>query len=211
MWLSLVNHLDKRWSSLIEIMAMMAILGLAITAMFSTVIWGIYFATDSENRIKAINIAREWLEGVTNLRNTNWLRFSSDQFNCWRIIGYNSSCIWNGTFASTAWNSFWTTPATAYVLENKNGAWYLTGTTSGSWLWVDKNWFYFASGTSAWDTLCTFDLTTICRSAFSRQIRIFREAASTGTVTVTSTVDWFERKAQNVTIQTTLTNWKSKF
>jgi hypothetical protein len=30
--------------------------------MFSTVIGGIYFAKDSENRIKAINLAREGIE-----------------------------------------------------------------------------------------------------------------------------------------------------
>jgi type II secretory pathway pseudopilin PulG len=62
MQLSLVKHLARRGSSLIEIMAMIAVLGLAITAMFSTVIGGIYFARDSENRIKAINIAREGIE-----------------------------------------------------------------------------------------------------------------------------------------------------
>ena len=43
-------------------MAMIAVLGLAVTAMFSTVIGGIYFARDSENRIKAINLAREGIE-----------------------------------------------------------------------------------------------------------------------------------------------------
>ena len=59
MQLSLVRHLDKNGASLIEIMAMIAVLGLAVTAMFSTVIGGIYFARDSENRIKAINLARE--------------------------------------------------------------------------------------------------------------------------------------------------------
>lgn len=208
MWLYLVNHSGKRWSSLIEIMAMMAILWLAITAMFSTVIWGIYFATDSENRIKAINIAREWLEWVTNLRNTNWLRFSSDQLNCWRIKGYESTCIGNTIFSAA--NSFGTTPsATAYILENTNGAWYLTGTTSGSWLWIDANGYYYASGGTT--PICTFDITRNCKSPFTREITVWLIGWSTWSITVTSRVDWFERRAQNVTIETTLTNWKSKF
>ena len=43
-------------------MAMMAILSIAIAAMFSTVTGGIFFAKDSENRIKAINLAREGIE-----------------------------------------------------------------------------------------------------------------------------------------------------
>lgn len=206
MWLYLGNHLDKRWSSLIEIMAMMAILWLAITAMFSTVIGGIYFATDSENRIKAINIAREWLEWVANLRNTNWLRFSSDQLNCWRVLGYVSNCIWSSAYASA--NSFGTAP-TEYILENKNGAWYLTGTTSGSWLWIDSNGYYYA--TSATTPICTFDITRNCRSPFTRVVNIQLNGWNTWSITVTSRVDWFERRAQNVTIQTTLTNWKSKF
>jgi hypothetical protein len=206
MWLYLGNHLDKRWSSLIEIMAMMAILWLAITAMFSTVIGGIYFATDSENRIKAINIAREWLEWVTNLRNTNWLRFSSDQLNCWRVLSYISSCIWSSAYAGA--NSLGTTP-TNYVLENKNGAWYVTGATTASWLWIDSNGYYYA--TSATTPICTFDITRNCRSPFTRVINIQLNGWNTWSITATSRVDWFERRAQNVTIQTTLTNWKSKF
>lgn len=210
MWRFLVNHLDKRGSSLIEIMAMMAVLWIAVAAMFSTVIWGIYFAKDSETKIKAINLAREWIEGITNLRNTNWLRFSSDQINCWRIEWYQSNCIWNSSFALN--NSVWTGwTATSYVLENKNGAWYLTGTTSGSWLWVDNNGFYYSSGITAWDIRCNFDITTNCRSPFTRIIRIFIPAWSTGSMSITSRVDWFERRAQNVIVETTLTNWKSKF
>lgn len=208
MWLYQVNHLDNRWSSLIEIMAMMAILWLAVTAMFSTVIWGIYFATDSENRIKAINVAREWLEWVTNLRNTNWLRFSSDQLNCWRIIGYDVACIWNPGYANL--NSF---SSTSYILENKNGAWYLSGAnaTTGSWLWIDANGYYYNSWTTASDILCTFDIPTNCRSPFTREIQILVNGANTWSITVTSRVDWFERRAQNITLSTTLTNWKSKF
>ncbi|MBX9809842.1 type II secretion system GspH family protein [Candidatus Gracilibacteria bacterium] len=206
----LVNHLDKRGSSLIEIMAMMAVLGIAVAAMFSTVIGGIYFAKDSETKIKAINLAREGIEGITNLRNTNWLRFSSDQINCWRIEGYQSNCIGNSSFALN--NSVGTGgTATSYVLENKNGAWYLTGTTSGSGLWVDNNGFYYSSGITAGDIRCNFDITTNCRSPFTRIIRIFIPAGSTGSMSITSRVDWFERRAQNVIVETTLTNWKSKF
>ncbi len=207
MWLSLANHLGKRWSSLLEIMAMMALLSMAITAMFSTVIWGIYFSRDSENRIKAINLAREWIEWVTNLRNTNWLRFSGDQSNCWNIKDYQPACIGSWTYASL--NSFGGSPvAAAYTLKNENGAWYLTGITSGTWLWIDNNGFYFSSGTTAWDPLCTIDRTTNCRSPFTREIRIL---SGSNTMTITSIVDWKEKRVQNITLKTTLTNWKSKF
>lgn len=205
MQLSLVRHLDNSGASLIEIMAMIAVLGLAVTAMFSTVIGGIYFARDSENRIKAINLAREGIEWVTNLRNTNWLRFSSDQPNCWKIQWYLATCIGD----TTGLNKLATG---SYVLTNNNGAWYLTGsTTTASWLWVDANWYYMAS----WATTpsCTISTTRNCRSPFTREIRLIADntAANSGTMTVTAVVDWYEKRAQNVTLTTTLTNWKSKF
>ncbi|MBC7504028.1 hypothetical protein H7169_03575 [Candidatus Gracilibacteria bacterium] len=212
MQLSLVNHLDRRGISLIEIMAMIAVLGLAIASMFSTVIGGIYFARDSENRIKAINLAREGLEGVTNLRNTNWLRFSSDQTNCWKIENYQSTCIGAPLFAAA--NSLGDSPITKkYILINSNGAWYLSGSTAttGSGLWVDNNGFYLATGALApGDPLCTISKSTNCRSPFTREIRILK-GITNNTISVTSVVDWYEKRPQNVTLTTTLTNWKSKF
>jgi hypothetical protein len=56
---------------------------------------------------------------------------------------------------------------------------------------------------------CTFDIVVNCRSPFTREIRI--SVIDQWRIQVTATVDWFERRAQNVTINTTLTNWKSKF
>ena len=205
MQLSLVRHLDKNGASLIEIMAMIAVLGLAVTAMFSTVIGGIYFARDSENRIKAINLAREGIEWVTNLRNTNWLRFSSDQTNCWKVQWYLAGCIGNTTSLDKLADY-------SYVLTNSNGAWYLTGaTTTSSGLWVDANWYYMASGATT--PKCTITLATNCRSPFTREIRISGtdNTTNSGTMTVTAVVDWYEKRTQNVTLKTTLTNWKSKF
>ena len=201
-----MRHLDKNGASLIEIMAMIAVLGLAVTAMFSTVIGGIYFAHDSENRIKAINLAREGIEWVTNLRNTNWLRFSSDQTNCWKVQWYVASCIGDSTSTTTRLSS------TAYILANTNGAWYLTGTVTGSGLWIDANGYYMASGATT--PVCTISLTTNCRSPFTREIRITNATnigAGSGSITITAVVDWYEKRAQNVTLTTTLTNWKSKF
>ncbi len=180
---------------------MMTVLWLAIASMFSTVIWGIYFAKDSENRIKAINLAREWIEWTISLRNTNWLRFSSDQANCWKILDYNSSCIGAGG---------WTLITTrSYVIENQNGAWYLSGTITWSWLWVNTDGYYVASGVTAGEALCTISKTTDCRSPFSRLIKI--TLTGPNTMSVTSVVDWFEHRAQKVVLTTTLTNWKSKF
>jgi type II secretory pathway pseudopilin PulG len=214
MQLSLVNHLGKQWISLIEIMAMIAVIWLAIAAMFSTVVGGIYFAKDSENRIKAINLAREGIEWVTNLRNTNWLRFSSDQTNCWKTKDYNGSCIWNPGALTTPGLSIATgVPVEKYILINTNGAWYISTATptTGSGLWVDSDWYYVATGTTVpGEAICTIDIATNCRSPFTRELSILKWSDD-NIITVTSSVDWNERRAQNVTLTTTLTNWKSKF
>ena len=76
-------------------MVVLVILGLGITALLQTIGGGISYTRDTENKIKAINIAREGIEGMTNIRDTNWLRFSSDKINCWKVKDYSSSCIGN--------------------------------------------------------------------------------------------------------------------
>lgn len=50
---------NKRGATLIEIMAMLTMLALVLTAMFTTLIQGMDFSRDTEARIQAINIARE--------------------------------------------------------------------------------------------------------------------------------------------------------
>ena len=53
---------NNQGATMIELMAMLAILGLGISAMFAVVTSGIYFAKDTEDNIKAINLAREGIE-----------------------------------------------------------------------------------------------------------------------------------------------------
>lgn len=196
-----VKHLDNTGSTIMEIMVMLTILGLAMAAVFSTVTSGIRFSKNSENRIKAIALAKEWIEGVINLRNTNWLRFSSDRTNCWKTQNYDSTCIGSTSFM----NNLTSGP---YTLDNKNGAWYLSGGTTGSGLWVDSNGYYNSTGSTSLPR-CNTAVTTNCISVFSRVIQI-SNATNTG-MTLQSIVNWHENKPQQVILETTLTNWKSKF
>lgn len=193
---------NRRGSSLIEIMAMIAILGLALTAVFATVVSGMRFASDSENRIKAINLAREGIEGMTNLRNTNWFRFSSDRTNCWRSKDYTSSCIGKSDPSMKLWE--WT-----YIIKNTNGAWYLeSGMGTSSWLLIDSNGFYYATWALS-GVACNASRTTDCISPFTRTITLSNVTDSW--VTVQSRVDWNQHGPQKVILETSLTNWKSKF
>lgn len=81
--------------SVIEIMVVIVILTSGMVGAFNLVLKGQDFANTTENTIQAINIARDGIESVIAIRNTNWLRLSSDYPNCWRALNYNASCIGN--------------------------------------------------------------------------------------------------------------------
>lgn len=78
-------------------MIMLAIVSLTLSAVFYSLSQSIHFARDTEARIRAINIAREGIEGMINIRNTNWLRFSSNYTNCWNTPNYDLYCVNNLT------------------------------------------------------------------------------------------------------------------
>lgn len=202
---------NTRWATMIELMAVLAIMWLWITALLSTIWAWIDFAKDTENNIKAINIAREWIEWVINIRDTNWLRFSSDKINCWNTYNYSSNCI--------GW--WWTTIASgSYILYSQNGVWNLTGATwdyVGNWIvyktnfkvGLDSEWFYTQSGVQTW-TGCNSSATTNCITIFSREIQISLPS-STGSMNVSSIVRWKDKRNHSVILNTLLTNWKSNF
>ena len=111
---------NRAGATLIEVMAMLVVLALALTTMFVTLMQGINFSRDVEARITAINLAREGIEGVINIRNTNWLRFSSDRTHCWNTYNYNADCIGNLGFDDTIATG-------SYILyADTTGLWTLT-------------------------------------------------------------------------------------
>jgi hypothetical protein len=201
-------------------MVVLAILGLGITALLETISWGIWYARDTENNIKAINIAREGIEGMTNIRDTNWLRFSSDKVNCWKVKDYSSACI------GTALPSY-TIPSIpahiwpqSYTIFTTNGIWFLSWATTilpTSWttyknqyqVGLDSEGFYSQTGVSS--VTCSSVLQSSCKTIFTREINIANVWTSTGAIVAKSIVRWYDKRPQSVILETTLTNWKSNF
>ncbi len=211
----LVKTSSRKGATMIELIAMMTIMGLWISSMLGVIGSGANFAKDTEDTIKAINLAREWIEWVTNWRNTNWLRFSSDKTNCWKVLNYVSSCIGNTGGGSNITDG-------SYLIYTLNWAWYLSGTTSidysTSWLtykstyksWLDANWFYTQTWATVPTIVCSSTGQTNCMTPFTREIQV--TAVWTGTLSVTSIVRWQAKtRSRDVTLSTTLTNWKAKF
>ena len=204
---------------MIELMAVLAIMGLGIAALLQTIGWGIYYARDTENNIKAINIAREWIEGVTNIRDTNWLRFSSDKINCWKTDSYNGNCIGNNLNST---NGVWNTNISSwsYTLHVKNGVWFFSWWLSGlvPWstlhkdlykVWISPEGFYTQTGVSV--IPCSSWKQSDCLTIFTREITIGYAITDTWSFLVQSSVYWQDRRPQWVTLETKLTNWKSNF
>lgn len=159
------------------------------------------------NRLVAIAIAREWIEAVTNIRDTNWIAFAANNNNCWFTHNYNSSCITDTTKYVSAWS---------YILtSNSNNRWELTLKTS--WVYSnagyktdfrvnkDTNGFYTQSG---WTTFLPL---------YTREIKI-SYPSGTGTppqsVNIESIVRWSDSSRNNgnyeVKLENILTNWKKE-
>lgn len=210
-----MNRFNKSWATMLELIAMMAIMGLGIASMLGVIQSGSYFAKDTEDTIRAINLAREGIEWITNIRNTNWQRFSSDKTNCWIVQNYNAVCIWWAVVPKISTGS--------YTLYNRNGLWYLSGgitysdPTGVDWTnysttyrtWLDDRGFYTQTGMTAVTTPCIQNSQTGCLTPFTREIQAI--VSWTGTLYVKSIVRWKLRRPMEVIIDATLTNWKSKF
>lgn len=104
--------------TLIEMMMTLVILSMSLTALFYTLTQTMNFARDSEMRIQAVALAREGIEAVYNIRNTNWLRFSSNRAQCWNVLNYDANCVSTTT-------GFSVLAGGRYYLYNEHGLWKL--------------------------------------------------------------------------------------
>jgi len=78
----------KKWFTLIEVMIVIVILSVWILWAYSVVDHSINFVNATKVKVLAINYAREGIEGVFNIRDTNWRRRSGAWLRdtCWLKI-----------------------------------------------------------------------------------------------------------------------------
>ena len=201
--------LTKKATSVIEAMVVLLVVVMWI-------IWMIAIFTSSQklsnwtsNKIQAIQIAREWIEAVKNIRDTNWTIFSSDTANCWNVDNYNNSCVWDN---STTYDiSIW-----SYKIyqDSSDNRWYLSKKTTSETeykksayrnemkVWLDSNWFFTQTGTM-----------TEIKPLFTREIKISYPSwnSNTSKMKVISLVQWVDnssKKVRKVELSSILTNWK---
>lgn len=192
---------SKKWTSIVEALVVMLIVVTWVVWMYNIYTNSIKVSESSSNRVKAIAIAREWIEAMTNIRDTNWLLFSANTTNCWNTLNYDSSCVTSDIDISS-WSYI--------IYKNSNDRWYLSWITLNwnysTWTYkndfrvkIDNNWFYTQSG---WTNFIPL---------FTREIKI-TYPNGTWSISIESIVRWTDnaRNTWNyeVKLDTILTNWK---
>ena len=77
------KRLNTRGETLAETIIALSILAIGITIASTVIMNSMRNLTNAKNRVIAINIAREGIEAVRNIRDTNWLFFSDKRRQCW--------------------------------------------------------------------------------------------------------------------------------
>ena len=90
--------LKFRGDTLVEVLIAVGILGAVLITSFLLINRGVGTNITVKNKIIAINIAREGIEGIRNIRDTNWLKYSGDRRNKWLWDKTNNDTISDGYY-----------------------------------------------------------------------------------------------------------------
>jgi len=136
---------SQKATSIIEAIVVLLVITTWVTWMYTIFNRSLLLSTSTNNKIQAIQIAKQWIEAFTNIRDSNWIRFSSDNRDCWNTLNYNSNCLWQN-------NTTYDIPTWSYIIyRSSNNSWLLDSKTSGTyWAWTYtadyrvglNNWIY---------------------------------------------------------------------
>jgi len=209
--------ISKKATSIVEAMIVILIVTIWVVWMYKIYFNSTALIDSTENKIKAISIAREWIEAMTNIRDTNWLILWSDYKNCWNTLNYTNSCIWNtNTTASDIpnwswWYIIYKDTDNNWKLKNYQSWVYSSVTYRDNYrVWLSGSWFY----TQTWTI-------TNLKPVFTREIQIDYIDTDLNALTdsndekmkVTSIVRWADRswkKVHEIKFESILSNWKNK-
>lgn len=206
--------INLKATSIAESMVIMLVVTTWIIWAYSIFNQSMKLSENVENRIRAISIAREWIEAVTNIRDTNWLLFSSDKKNCWNTLNYNSSCISDTSTTQDIPNN-----SHFVIYQDSNSRWNLQNTTTTTYsyensdyrdkfkVWIDNLWFH----TQTWAV-------SYLNPVFTREIKInyvdtnwWWTDSNDEKMQVTSVVyrrETWRDVVHKVELNTNLVNWK---
>lgn len=211
---------NKKGFGLVEMVMAMTILAIALVALMNLMTYLIAASKVNQDRIVALNLAREGVEIVRNVRDGNWLNACptwGGTCTHWETAGGTSSCcLWDSALDSDTdhtlvldfdpSNNRYILNYTPDSISNAAADLYID-TTSG--LYLTTVYATGGSPLSSFERLITIDY--ICRDADDTNEQI-ASSGSCGTqkkvgVRVTSTVQW-DTGSKNITLVDKLYNWK---
>lgn len=199
---------NKNASTLIEAMVVVAILTIWLVWVYGFFSKSLSFLDWVSSRIEAIEIAREGIEAVENIRNTNWLLFPWNTANCWNVFGYNADCMISWKIVSKIDTTSWKN----YILDKKDWRWQLIEKTV-SWTFKDLSYRNAFAIWINWNKQYCQNIWTDCKKIpwnYLRKINI--KSNWPNKMIVTSTVEWLDSsmsKNKTVEIKNLLTNYKN--
>ena len=195
----------KNAITIIEVMVSLLIIIFGLIWIYSIYWRSQKVALSIENRVKAISMAREAIEVIHNIRDTNWLIYAADLNNCWYTFNYNFSCLWNDweDHKISSWSYIiYTNPDTnQWMLDKKSGEENRNFSNENYRqdykINIDQNWFF----TQTWWT----EFLPI----FTREIKITYPDLNKMKINVKvswndNTKIWFS----NISLDSEITNWK---
>lgn len=84
---------SKKAITIIEVMVSLLIIMVGLIWIYDIYGRSQKLAIATENRVKATSMAREVIEAMQNIRDTNFLIYSADPQNCWNTQGYSPLCL----------------------------------------------------------------------------------------------------------------------
>jgi len=192
---------SKKATSIVEVLVIMLIVIIWVVWMYNIFSKWQSLSNTTANRIQAIWIAREWLEAMINIRDTNYILFSSSYSWCRNTINYDSTCVSSNPNIISAWSY--------KIYQDYDNRWKVFSWTTNSYsnttyrnffkVWIDWNWLY----TQSW--------WTDTKPLFTREIKV--SYPSSDKMNLTSLVQWSDSSKNwvlKVELSTIITNFKNK-
>lgn len=92
-----MKHFSHKAFSFTEVIVLTLLIVAWVVSVYKVYHISLKSSSYIQNKIIATQIAREWIEGVLNIRDTNYKLFALNTANCWMTSNYNSNCITSGT------------------------------------------------------------------------------------------------------------------
>jgi len=205
--------------SIVEALVVMVMISLGLSGLFWIFSESQKLSNSTEQRIQAIQIAREWIEAFENIRDTNALLYRADLKNCWNVENYNSACFWDDSIIPDIGHE-----VSYSVTQDSSNRWMLnriskwTSNDEFNDLWyrddfrvqLDSDWFY----TQSWSGTNTSPVFT--RELFVEYIEDTDGIAPINSndekMRVTSIVQWNDSAwdiGKRIELVSELTNWRN--